>query len=148
MNTDKGKEFHEFIGGNRVAKHGTTLGLEELIQMVTSRYSAMSFCLVRNWTLFLVDLTPHELAAVEKAGHLPLFVYAFEVILDSKGRFQPGDWVRSSMCVQFEEGFLFETRNTVYVLIGGRRTEGIIGNHLFLSMTGPKLSTRAARWPR
>lgn len=86
--------------------------------MVTSRYPAKPYCIVRNWTLFCADLTPEELVTVERAGHLPLYLYAFEVILDSKGRFQPGYWVRSSMCVQFLEGFLFETRNTVYVLVG------------------------------
>lgn len=118
MNTSNGNESHDFIGGPKVARHGTSLGLEELIATVTSRYPAKPFCLVKNWTLFLADLTPHELVTVERAGHMPFFVYAYEVIFDSKGRFQPGDWVRSSMCVQFLEGFLFETRNTVYVLVG------------------------------
>ncbi|POF41269.1 hypothetical protein B0D71_18110 [Pseudomonas laurylsulfativorans] len=106
------------MGGPRDARHGTSLDLEKLTTMVISRYPAKPYCLVRDWTLFLADLTPEELETVERAGHLPLFVYAFEVVYDSKGRFQPGDWVRSSMCVQFLDGFLFETRNTVYVLVG------------------------------
>lgn len=118
MNTDNDNEPHEFTGSTRVARHGTTLNIEELKSSVTSRYPTKPFCLVRNWTIFVADLTPHELITVENAGHLPLFVYAFEVIFDSKNRFQPGDWVRSSMAVKFAEGFLFETRNTVYVLVG------------------------------
>ena len=34
--------------------------------------------------------------------------------------FEPGDWVRSSMGTRFEEGYLFITRNTAYVLKGPR----------------------------
>ncbi|MNB93677.1 hypothetical protein D3C75_408130 [compost metagenome] len=86
--------------------------------MVTSRFPAKPYCIVKNWRLFCADLTPDELVTVADAGYLPLFVFAFEVILDSQGRFRPGYWVRSSMCVQFLDGFLFETQNTVYVLVG------------------------------
>ncbi|PTU01974.1 hypothetical protein DBR45_14730 [Pseudomonas sp. HMWF031] len=118
MNADDGHVRYEFLSGPRVARQGTFLGIEELMVMVASRYPVKPYCLVRDWTLFFADLTPEELVTVESAGHLPLFVYALEVIYDSKGRFQPGDWVRSSMCVQFLSGFLFETRNTVYVLVG------------------------------
>ncbi|NUT74146.1 hypothetical protein HNO86_03715 [Pseudomonas sp. C1C7] len=118
MNTDNGRELNELTSGTKVTKRGTSLGLEELIATVTTRYPSKPFCLVRNWTIFIADLTPHELKTVERAGHLPFFVYALEVIFDSEGRFQPGNWVRSSMCVQLIEGFLFETRNTVYILVG------------------------------
>jgi hypothetical protein len=41
---------------------------------------------------------------------------------DEQRRFEPGHWVRSSMATSFKEGFMFATRNTVYLLLGaGRR---------------------------
>ncbi|WP_442968417.1 DUF6957 family protein [Pseudomonas sp. S37] len=40
------------------------------------------------------------------------------MVEDSQYRFQSGDWVRSSMCGSFHEGVFFETKNTVYVLVG------------------------------
>ncbi len=38
--------------------------------------------------------------------------------LDSRGRFDYGNWVRSTMAISFQDGYLFETKNTVYVLAG------------------------------
>ena len=118
MKKDDGNEHLGFASPPTVTRHGTSLEQEKLISMVTSRFPAKPYCIVSNWRLFKADLMPEELVSVENAGYLPLFVFAFDVILDSQGRFQPGNWVRSSMCVKFLEGFLFETRNTVYVLVG------------------------------
>ena len=59
-----------------------------------------------------------DLTKIHAHGHLPLFVFAEKVILDSRGRFDYGNWVRSTMAISFQDGFLFETKNTVYVLMG------------------------------
>jgi len=59
-----------------------------------------------------------DLTKIHVHGHLPLFVFAEKVILDSRGRFDYGNWVRSPMAISFQDGFLFETKNTVYVLVG------------------------------
>ncbi|WP_415914960.1 DUF6957 family protein [Pseudomonas lundensis] len=76
------------------------------------------YCLVEQWTIFRANLTPDELERVYAANHLPLFLFAHKVLEDSRGRFQPGDWVRSSMSVTFEDNVMFETKKSVYVLIG------------------------------
>lgn len=91
---------------------------DELIQLVSGRYPGKAFCLVRDWTLFRADLTEPELAKVAVAGHIPLFLFAHNVVFDSAGRFQPGHWVRSSICVTLADEHFFETRNTVYLLVG------------------------------
>ena len=59
-----------------------------------------------------------DLTKIHVHDHLPLFVFAEKVILDSRGRFDYGNWVRSTMGISFQDGFLFETKNTVYVLMG------------------------------
>jgi hypothetical protein len=47
------------------------------------------------------------------------------VILDSKGRFQYGEWVRSTFEFHFEDPGWFLTKNTLSVLLGkGGRKKG------------------------
>jgi len=52
-------------------------------------------------------------------------LFAHNVRFDSQRRFDVGDWMRSTFAVSFEEGFLFETRNTVYVLMGNGREKSV-----------------------
>jgi hypothetical protein len=87
-------------------------------ELATRLFPLKPYCLVEQWTIFRADLTPDELTRVHAADHLPLFMFAHKVMEDSRGRFQPGDWVRSSMCVTFDDGVMFETKNTIYVLMG------------------------------
>jgi hypothetical protein len=97
---------------------GTSASVEEIIATLALRTRLKAYCLVEEWTIFRADLTREEFSKVHAANHLPLFVFAQRVIVDSRGRFQPGDWVRSSMCVTFDDGVMFETKSTVYVLMG------------------------------
>lgn len=91
---------------------------EAALELLSTRFPDGSYCLVEEWTVFRATVSDDELNAIRVAGHLPLFLYAHRVVEDSRGRFQPGDWVRSSMCVSFDDGVMFETKNTVYVLLG------------------------------
>lgn len=91
--------------------------------MLALRTPVKAFCLVEEWTIFRADLTAEEIAKVHAADHLPLFLFAHKVVEDSRGRFQPGDWVRSSMCTSFEDGVFFETKNTLYVLMSAGREQ-------------------------
>lgn len=74
---------------------------EAVVRLVAERFPNKAYCLVENWIVFRAALTQDELAKVNPAGHLLLFVFAHKVVKDSRGRFQPGDWVRSSMCISF-----------------------------------------------
>ncbi|MNP49033.1 hypothetical protein D3C76_1431940 [compost metagenome] len=91
---------------------------EILIGLVQALYPGKPYCLVEAWTIFKVDVTEDELAKIQAAGQMPLIVFARNVRFDSERRFDVGDWVRTTFATSFEEGFLFETRNTVYVLAG------------------------------
>lgn len=104
-----GDTSHVIEGSNKSSGH--------LINVVRSRFPSKPYCLIQEWTIFRADLTTEEIIKVQAANHLPLFLFAHKVIEDSRGRFQPGDWVRSSMAISFD-GIMFETKRTVYVLMG------------------------------
>lgn len=108
----------DLILGVRSPRRGTSASPEEVIAALARRTPLKAYCLIEQWTIFRADLTPDELKKVHTAQHLPLFVFAHKVVEDSRGRFQPGDWVRSSMCTSFDDGVMFETKNTVYALMG------------------------------
>lgn len=91
---------------------------EEALSIVSERYPGRPYCIVEEWTVFEIEITPEEAAKIQARGQLPLFLFSHSVVEDSEGRFDAGDFVRSSMCVAFEKGVFFETRNTVYVLQG------------------------------
>ncbi|MNN68811.1 hypothetical protein D3C81_1845490 [compost metagenome] len=53
-------------------------------------------------------------------------MYADTIVLDEQNRWESGEWVRSSPLESFAHGCLFETANTVYVLLGDGRRAGVI----------------------
>lgn len=108
----------ELFGSPGLVLAGSLDSRETLARDVSQRFPLKPFCLVEKWTIFRAALTPGEIAKVHAANHLPLFVHAHKVVEDSRGRYQAGDWVRSSMCISFDEEVMFETKNTVYVLMG------------------------------
>jgi hypothetical protein len=55
---------------------------------------------------------------LKKSGKHAALIKADTIIDDEAGRFRPGDWVRTSPLVSFTENCIFETQNTVYLLVG------------------------------
>ncbi|PMZ88465.1 MULTISPECIES: DUF6957 family protein [unclassified Pseudomonas] len=110
-------EEPDFMKGPRTPLEGLSSS-SEARALVSQRFPGKPYCLITDWTIFRIDVTPDELAKVHAVGQLPMIVFAHNVVEDSQGRFQQGDWVRSSMCTSFNDGVVFETRNTAYVLLG------------------------------
>lgn len=108
----------ELLSGSGEPRQGSMDSDENLIELVQALYPRKPYCLVENWTIFRVKVTESELQKIQAAGKLPLVLFAHNVRFDSERRFDVGDWVRSTMAVSFQDGFLFETWNTVYVLLG------------------------------
>ena len=108
----------ELLDGPGDPRQGSMGSDEILIGLVQALYPGKPYCLVNAWTIFKVDVTEDELAKIQAAGQMPLIVFAHNVRFDSERRFDVGDWVRTTFATSFEEGYLFETRNTVYVLCG------------------------------
>ncbi|QCG66969.1 DUF6957 family protein [Pseudomonas veronii] len=97
---------------------GSELSLEDAMSAARKRYKWMPLCAVEEWTILDAVVTDEERAKVTAAGCQPIFMFAHKVVHDEQRRFEPGHWVRSSMGTAFKEGYLFETRNTVYLLLG------------------------------
>ena len=106
------------LGDPGVSLMGSELGLEAVMAAARKRYKWMPLCAVEEWIILDAIVTDEERAKVAAAGCQPMFMFAHKVVDDEQRRFEPGHWVRSSMGTAFKEGYLFETRNTVYVLLG------------------------------
>ncbi|WP_130871443.1 DUF6957 family protein [Pseudomonas bubulae] len=101
---------------------------EELISLAAKMFPGKAFCVVKKWILIDLTVTPVEREKLTSLGLLPATLFAHEIVLDSKGRFQSGMWVRSNFGKSFTEGCMFETKSTVYLLLGsGLRKEASIG---------------------
>ena len=101
---------------------------DELIALAAKAFPGKAFCVVRQWILIDLTVTADEKEKLTNLGLLSMTLFAHEVVLDSKGRFQPNMWVRSNFGKSFTESCMFETKNTVYLLWGsGQRKEATVG---------------------
>ncbi len=109
---------HGLLGEEGIELQGSELTLDEAVALARKRYKWMPLCAVEEWIILDAIVTDEERAKVTAEGCQPIFLFAHKVVHDEQRRFEPGHWVRSSMGTAFKEGYLFETRNTVYVLLG------------------------------
>lgn len=112
---------HELLQDGQASSAGTSLSPTEIEALVAERFPRKAYCTVEDWLIFHVDEPAESLARVRATGLEPMFMYAHCVIYDGHGRFPPGGWVRSTLCKSFDGVCLFETRNTIYVLVGQGR---------------------------
>lgn len=106
------------LGEGGVDLVGSELSLEDVLLAAREQYKRMPLCVVEDWVILDAILTEDELARVAAAGCQPMFLFAHNVVHDEQRRFEPRHWVRSTIARAFTEGYLFETRNTVYLLKG------------------------------
>jgi hypothetical protein len=83
------------------------------------------FCIVKGWRIIELDVDESYRASLLSDGLAPYVLYAAEVLVHSSGKRRKGEWVRSTFQRSFTLGYLFESTNTVYVLLGrGVRKKG------------------------
>lgn len=83
------------------------------------------FCIVRDWRIIEMDVEAQYRELLLNDGLAPNVLYAAEVLVHSSGKRRKGDWVRSTFQRSFTLGYLFESTNTIYVLLGrGVRKKG------------------------
>lgn len=100
---------------------------DELIALSEKAFPGKALCVVKQWILIDLTVTPAEKEKLTGLGLLPATLFAHEIALDSKGRFQAGMWVRSNFGIS-SSPYMFETKKTVYLLLGpGLRKEASIG---------------------
>lgn len=80
------------------------------------------FCLVRGWTWVEFGMSSAGFARLRAQGIYPVMLYSSHVVFDGMQRWSEGSFVRTSALVSFREKFIFETRNTAYVLLGDGQT--------------------------
>ncbi|MDI3400243.1 hypothetical protein QLG12_18690 [Pseudomonas sp. V88_4] len=100
---------------------------DELIALAAKTFPSKAFCVVKQWILIDLTVTPPEKEKLTGLGLLPATLFAHEVVLDSQSRFRPSMWVRSNFGVS-SSPYMFETNKTVYLLLGpGLSKEASIG---------------------
>ena len=75
-------------------------------------------CIICDWQWW--DLNAEELNSNSDSDlqRYPCVIMANYVIEDQAGRFNQGDWVRSSFLTQFHQNCIFETSSAFYLLVG------------------------------
>jgi len=101
---------------------GGDLTVEDARKLGSSHSGYKPFRIVRDWIWADLDVGEKIAADLQQQGLQPVMVYAHEVVFDSTHRFAPGNWVRTTPLLSFTPPCIFETRNTVYILLGeGKR---------------------------
>ena len=62
---------------------------EDLISLAAKTFPGKAFCVVKQWILIDLTVTPVEREKLTSLGLIPATLFAHEIVLDSKGRFQP-----------------------------------------------------------
>ncbi|WP_289239943.1 DUF6957 family protein [Pseudomonas sp. FEMGT703P] len=102
---------------------GAKVSQEEAVRIVREHHPYAEYCIVSKWRWIDLDVTPEQRAELARTNRQPVVIYADTVIYDSQRRWDVGDFVRTSYLHKFEDGFIFQTLNTIYILIGdGIRT--------------------------
>ena len=118
------EEISQLLYGVGEGSAGWQGSQEDLISLAAKIFPGKAFCVVRQWIFIDLIMTSEEKEKLSRLGLLPATLFAHEVVLDSRGRFQPNMWVRSDFQVSFIYGCMFETKNTVYLLSGaGQKKE-------------------------
>jgi hypothetical protein len=114
-------EIADVLYGTAPVIQGTNLSRDEIIDELRRRDSRKQYCLVRDWILVELEMSDQARQKIEAQGFRAQFIHAHEVVEDSARRWPPGYWVRTSLQLKYEGDGFFETRSTIYVLMGEGR---------------------------
>ncbi|HFL2190028.1 TPA: hypothetical protein ACG3DQ_005108 [Pseudomonas putida] len=112
------EDAFQFLYGEGEKVSGWSSDPEELVSLAQQMFPGKPYCLVKRWVVAEMSGPEKELAALASEGLLTTLVFAHEVVRDSRNRFPPGHWVRSNFGISHNHPCMFETRSTVYLLLG------------------------------
>lgn len=119
------EELHvmtELLLGEGEPMLGGELTIEEAISLGESEAQNKPIRVVQEWIWADLAVSETEAKALEAQGFQPVMVYAHEVMYDSSYKFEKGFWVRTTPLLRFTPPCIFETANTIYILVGeGKR---------------------------
>lgn len=111
-------ETLDFLYGDGKPMPGAMVSQEEAVRIVLERYPYAEYCLVSNWRWLDLDVTQEQRDELVRTNRQPVVLYAHTVIYDSQRRWDVGDFVRTSYLYKFEDDFIFQTLNSIYILVG------------------------------
>ena len=82
-------EISQLLYGTGDESPGWQDSKEELISLAAKAFPGKAFCVVKQWILIDLTVTPVEREKLTSLGLIPATLFAHEIVLDSKGRFQP-----------------------------------------------------------
>ena len=97
---------------------GCALTADEAHIYMREHFPRQAYCLVRDWIWLDLIMEDKYCIALATTDRLPVMLYADTVVYDSAVRWGAGDFVRTSPLHRFDEGCLFHTHRTIYVLMG------------------------------
>lgn len=115
------EEIMSFLYGPGDLVEGWAGDAADLVHAAQQRFPGKPFCLIKRWILIDVVANEGELSPAEIP---PMVIFAHEVVHDSRRRFDPGHWVRTTYAASLPDRSMFETRSTVYLLLGDGYRKG------------------------
>lgn len=112
------QEITDLLYSDGVPMPGSKVTEEEAVKIVRERFRYPDYCIVRDWIWVDLDVSPEQRAELSKTQRQPVIIYAHTVIYDSSRRWDCGDFVRTSPLYKWEEGYIFLTLNSAYILLG------------------------------
>lgn len=103
------------FGDNVLA--GGDMSDDEALEYAVKMFPDGHFCIVRDWLLADLDESRGQLKRAGK-GSSCVLLYAGTIVYDEQNRWRPGAFIKTSPLVTLQDGFIFQTRNTAYLLLG------------------------------
>jgi hypothetical protein len=115
---DLTKAIEALLHGPGEPMTGSAMTNDEALEYGRATFNGAPFCLVRNWIWGQLDVSEEQRDDLAAMQLYPAVLYAHSIVYDSSRRWDVGDFVRTTLLHAFEDGFVFRTRNTRYVLLG------------------------------
>lgn len=90
---------------------------QQFIKKIKTRFPNKPYCAVQGWIWIDFDF-PEDERYSKLSGS---YIWASNIIEDEAMRFPVGGWVMSTPLATLHENCIFETRNTLYILVGPGR---------------------------
>lgn len=105
---------------NKDGKHCDFGWHQEINQSLYTKIKKFNkpYCLISRWCWWDLEVTEEEKSNLAAQSLYPAIIFSNHVVEDELGRYMPGHQCKTSLLEKFEERAFFETRNSLYVLIG------------------------------
>jgi hypothetical protein len=126
---DKLKLLAEMLRGPALAMEGLDASVDEAAAHLAERFPGKPYCVVQDWVLFDLEMPDLVREGMAGMGQKPMMLVFLDMVHDTLGRYPIGGWARTAPMQSFVEERFFETRNSVYVLIGpGQRRRATLSS--------------------